>query len=81
MNSLFVAKDNLQKSALLIVFKINCSPLGLLSDFLGHKDRVQCGLIGREIAIVLKFQSGATLREQRRKFEYFRGNYASVNIH
>ena len=58
MNSLFVAKDNLQKSVLLIVFKINCSPLGLLSDFLGHKGRVQCGLIGREIALVLKFQSG-----------------------
>ena len=77
MNSLFVAKDNLQKSVLLIVFKINCSLLGLLSDFFGHKG----GLIGREIAIVLKFQSGATLREQRRKFEYFRGNYASVNIH
>ena len=56
-----------------MVFEINCSPLDLFLHFLGHKGRVRCSLIGRELVIISKFQSGVTRREQRIKIQILSG--------
>ena len=65
---------------LLKVLLVNCSPLHLFSHFSGHKGRDQCNLIGKDIVIMSKIQSGSTRREQRTIF-FFSGNYAFVTIH
>ena len=66
---------------LLKVLLVNCSPLHLFSHFSGHKGRDQCNLIGKDIVIMSKIQSGSTRREQRTIFFFFSGNYAFVTIH
>ena len=54
---------------LVMVFEVNYSQLDLFSEFLGHTGRVQRSLIGRELLVISKFQSGATRREQRTKMQ------------
>ena len=62
---------------LLMMFAVNCSPLNLFSHFLGHRGRIQCSLISREVVITSKFHSGVSRREQGTKIQIFLG----VTIH
>ena len=55
-----------------VVFEVNCERYTYFQTaFLGHKGRGQCALMRREHAIILKFQSGATGREQRKNSNTF----------
>ena len=58
---------------LLIMFAVNCSPLDPFSHFLGHRGRIQCSLISREVVIISMFHSGVSRREQGTKIQIFLG--------
>ena len=55
------------------MFAVNCSPLDPFSHFLGHRGRIQCSLISREVVIISMFHSGVSRREQGTKIQIFLG--------
>ena len=55
------------------MFAVNCSPLDPFSHFLGHRGRIQCSLISREVVIISMFRSGVSRREQGTKIQIFLG--------
>ena len=66
---------------LLMVFEVNCSPLDLSSDLLGHK--AEFNLVWSVESLSLSQSSGQVrhVENKEKNSNIFRGNYANPNIH